>query len=440
MERRAFIASSLGVLSTALLSGTALSQSKKPIGWWYASATPENREYLQKLLIEVFNAAHPDQDLTIEYRGSQLDKQLRLALLSGSGPDIVDTAGPSYVAPIVQAGQLLALDDYAAQYGWTDRLLPVFLDLGRYNGKLYALPKTYETLGLFYNKTLFEKHGWTPPADTTELEELADLMLAQDIIPFGAGNAEWRPTNEWFVSIAFNSIAGPDNVYKALTGALPWTAEPFVKAIDTLNSWWQKGYFGPNYFSLTGEQAFAQVATGQAGMSPTGTWNFGSVGTYFPPNNAEPGFVGFPSDPAVGAPVYALGVGSTFSISAAATNPDGAAAVLDYIFSSKFYGDINSVWQGEWNAPLRDLSDVQVSPDVLPLYTEAMKDLASSVDKGQYGYTTWTFMPPASVTYLVSGIEEVWLNKITVADYLKKFDETFRQEVAEGKLPAIPAR
>lgn len=440
MKRREFMGVSLGAVAAVLAVRNGWAQDKKPITWWYETATPENKENLQKLLIDVFNAAHPGEELSIDYRGSELDKQLRVALLSGSGPDIVYTAGPSYVASIAQAGQLLPLDDHAAKLGWNDRILPVFIELGKYGGKLYALPKTYETLGLFYNKTLFEKNGWSVPTNTAELEAAADAMLAAGIVPFAAGNADWRPTNEHYVSIILNSIAGPDNVYKALTGAQPWTADPFVKAIETLDSWWQKGYFGPNYFSLTGEQAFAQIATGQAGMAPTGTWNFGNVGRYFPQNNAEPGFVGFPSDPSVGAPVYALGVGSTFSIASTSQNPDGAAAVIDYVFSDKFYGDINSVWQGEWNTPLRDLSKVQMSADVLPLYTDAMKNLAGAVDKGQYGYTTWTFLPPATDTYLVSGIEEVWLKKLTVADYLKKFDETFKQEVAEGKLPAIPAR
>ena len=94
-----------------------------------------------------FNAAHPDEELSIDFRGPELDKQLRVAMLSGSGPDVVYTAGPSYVASMAQAGQLLPLDDYAAKLGWNDRVLPVFIELGKYDGKLYALPKTYETLG-----------------------------------------------------------------------------------------------------------------------------------------------------------------------------------------------------------------------------------------------------------------------------------------------------
>jgi raffinose/stachyose/melibiose transport system substrate-binding protein len=440
MRTLGMFAAGLVALSFGLAQSDAVAQDKKPISFWFGKAGPENQAHLQSLLIDAFNEAHPDQDLTIDFRGEALAKQLRVALLAGEGPDIVYTSGPSYVASMARAGQLLPLDDYAASFGWDQRILHVFLDLGRYDGRLYALPKTYETLGLFYNKTLFDKNSWTVPTTTDELEALADKMLAKGIVPFAAGNADWRPTNEHYVTIALNSVAGPDNVYKALTGQIPWTAEPFVAAIDKLNSWWQKGYFGPNYFSLTSEQAFAQVATGEAGMSPTGTWNFENIAPYFPPNNAEAGFVAFPSAPSVGAPVYALGIGTSLSIAATSKNPDGAAAVLDYIFSNKFYGDINSAWQGEWNTPLRDLSKVKMSPDVLPLYTSAMEDLARAVDKGQYGYTSWTFLPPATDTYLVSGIEEVWLGKTTTAEFLKKLDETCKQEASEGKVPAIPPR
>lgn len=152
------------------------------------------------------------------------------------------------------------------------------------------------------------------------------------------------------------------------------------------------------------------------------------------------GFVGFPSAEGVTYPTYPLGVGSTFSIAATSKNPDGAAEVINYIFTDKFYSEMNTVWQGEWNLPLRDLSKVKIGDTVLPLYTETMKVLAEAVNAGQYGYTTWTFLPPATNTYLISGIEEVWLGKITTAQFLEKLDATFKQEQSAGKLPAIPER
>jgi len=438
MHRRTVLKAGLGLASLPLMSRLVFAADQKPIGFWYESATPENQVALENLLVAPFNAAHPDQLLSIDVRGSDLDKQLRVAMLSGTGPDVVFTAGPSYVAAMAQAGQLLALDDYAKKLGWNERILPLFMDLGRYDGKLYALAKTYETLGLFYNKTLFAANNWKPPATIAELEALAEEMKGKGLVPFAAGNADWRPSNEWFVSIVLNSVAGPENVYKALTGAIAWTDPAFVAAIDKLAEWWDKGYFGDNYFSLSLEQAFAQVATGQAGMAPTGTWSFTNVPTYFPPNNAEPAFVGFPS--ASGDPIFALGVGSTLSINATASNPDGAAEVLDYIFTDDFYSKMNSEWQGEWNLPLADLTKVKLSDKVIPLYTDTMKQLSAAVGAGKYGYTTWTFMPPATDTYLVSGMEEVWLKKTSTADFLKKLDESFKRERDAGKVPAIPPR
>ena len=160
--------------------------------------------------------------------------------------------------------------------------------------------------------------------------------------------------------------------------------------------------------------------------------------TYFPTNNAEAGFVGFPS--AEGEPVYPLGVGSTFSIASAAQNPDGAAAAIDYIFTDAIYTAMGNDWQGEWNTPLADLSNVKLNDTVPALYTESMKTLATSVSEDEYGYTTWTFMPPATNSYLVSGIEEVWLDRITVEQFLEQLNTSFQQELGEGKVPAIPAR
>ena len=235
MERRTLLKTGLGLAALPLLPRFAFADDKKPVGLWYESASPENQDNLKTLLVDPFNAAHPQDDLSIDFRGSDLDKQLRIAMLSGSGPDVVFTAGPSYVASMAQAGQLLPLDDYAAKLGWNDRLLPLFTELGRYDGKLYALAKTYETLGLFYNKTLFDKNGWKAPTTIAELEALADEMKGKGLVPFGSGNADWRPANEHHVSIVLNSVAGPENVYKALTGAIPWTDPSILAAIDKLD-------------------------------------------------------------------------------------------------------------------------------------------------------------------------------------------------------------
>ena len=42
--------------------------------------------------------------------------------------------------------------------------------------------------------------------------------------------------------------------------------------------------------------------------------------------------------------------------------------------------------------------------------------------------------------YAKLGIEQVWLKKITVAQYLQTMQDAFAKELKEGKVPPLPAR
>ena len=95
-----------------------------------------------------------------QIKGAAVNNLLKVALLAGNGPDIVQTSGPSYLTGIANAGHLLPLDDFAARYKWKERFLPTLLNTGVYSDKLYALPRDYESMHLFYNKQLFSQNGW----------------------------------------------------------------------------------------------------------------------------------------------------------------------------------------------------------------------------------------------------------------------------------------
>ena len=105
MHRRTVLKAGLGLAALPLMSRLAFAADQKPISFWYESASPENQDNLKNILIDPFNTAHPDELLSIDFRGSDLDKQLRVAMLAGTGPDVVFTAGPSYVAAMAQIGR-----------------------------------------------------------------------------------------------------------------------------------------------------------------------------------------------------------------------------------------------------------------------------------------------------------------------------------------------
>ena len=148
------------LVATATLSTAAMADG--PITLWYQrGGNPEQQRILQKDLVAPFNAAHPSTPLTLDVQaGANGDKKIRMAVLSGKGPDIVMTPGPSTTLALVQSGHLLALDDCIKKFSLDKRILGPMLKTGDYKGHNYALPRTFETMVLYYNKTLFDKNGW----------------------------------------------------------------------------------------------------------------------------------------------------------------------------------------------------------------------------------------------------------------------------------------
>lgn len=424
----------------AFASGEKEGEGPQNITWWYEDTIPEHQTNLRNILVEEFNEEQNAYELNLEFRGD-LSQQLRVALASRKGPDIVLSQGPSYAAEMARNGQLLSLESYAEEFGWNENFADVMLEMGTVDGELYTIPKTYETIVLFYNETLMEENGWDVPTNLSELENVASQMMDQGIIPFGSGNSNWRGTNEWFVTIVLNHYAGAENVYKALTGEKSWTDPVFVEAIQLLKDWWDRGWFGDDYFSLTNEQAFALMADRSAGMSIVGTWAFQWIDSYFGDSPDSVNWQSFPklSDNA-DYPLFTLGVGTSLGINKATDVPDGAAQVLNYLTTDEFLRQINSAWPGEWNLPVTSFSTEEAIEATDQLYGRHIGQLADTVAEGQYGYTTWSFWPPKTNQFLIEGIEQVWLGEMTPEEYLEELDSIFQEELDAGALPKIPER
>lgn len=441
LTRRQVVASIPAAAVVAGLPRVARADDRKVVTFWFAQANSDGQAALRNDLVDAFNASQDKYTLQLEVKGAAVNNLLKVALVAGNGPDIVQTAGPTYLAPIANAGQVLPLDELAEKYKWKDRFLPALLNTSVYNGKLYALPRDYESLHLFYNKELFKQNGWKVPTNRAEMEQVADAALAKGIIPFGAGNADWKGANEWLMTVFINNVAGPDNVRKALSGELPWTAPPFVEAVELSKAWFNKGYFGKNYFSLTIEQSFLQVVNAKAAMAFSGTWSFGTKSYGMSKPDTVMDVAPTPSlGTAFTGPLMHLACGATLSIAKTSQNAEGAAAVFEFMLSQKFYQTMNRDWPGKWALPVKDLPPEMLKEINYPLFEKTIVELHEAFSKGNYGFTTWTFWPGATDSYLIEGIEQVWLNKITPEAYLTRIQTLFAQEAKDGKVPPLPPK
>lgn len=417
-------------------------EEKITITWWYEQVAPKHLEAMEKHLVEPYEELNPNVDVQIVVKPNLLEV-LRTAVAAGMGPDIIMTMGPAEANRYAAAGALVPLDQYVKGAG-LDKLLPrLALEVGRFEGKLYSIPKTFESMGIIYNKTLFNENGWTPPTTREEWDSLCETIKAKGILPIAAGNVGWRPTNEHFITVYLNHYAGPENVYKALTGQLRWDFPIFVEAIekfvhDFLNYWPDLD----KYFTLAVEDWFPMVALRQAAMAVVGSWGFQWVGDPMTwPSDDEWGWVPFPSlREGVGYPLVAIGVGTTLSISKYSKHPSEAAKFLVWMLSYKEgIAKLLRDFPGEWLVPI-EIPEELIPEGVDPVFVEHVRTQSELIRKGAYGYTTWTFLGPETWQWCWEGIEKVWLGEITAKEYMKKWQEIFEKELEAGVMPPIPER
>jgi raffinose/stachyose/melibiose transport system substrate-binding protein len=390
--------------------------------------------------IDPFNAAHPDIQVQATEQANSYEAT-RTALAGGAGPDIVSTPGPSEGIALAQAGLLLPLDDYAKKFGWDETMAPWSLSLGAVDGKLYSLPSEVETLVLYYNKTLFDEHGWQVPKTLDELMALAQAVSDAGIIPFAHSNADFRRANEFYVDEVLNHGPGAQKFYDALTGKAHWTDPEFVSAIELLNQMQQNGWFMgslDDYYTASYAETGAALGDGDAAMRIDGTWFLEGIDDFFGEtagNSNDWGWAPVPTT--TGDVLFDLGLGSTYSINKNAKNPDATAEVLNFFFSPETQAKLTT------NCGLAP-APVSLDPDVLagldPRVAKLRQDLSEASAAGNYGYTTWTFFPAATDTYLAETIERVWSGEMTPQDYLQGMQSSFDEEVARGALPPVPAR
>ncbi len=413
------------------------------IVWWGEAGDENQQQWLKKNFIDSFNSSN--KDIQIDYVFQQdLDRVLRTAVQAGAGPDILVTPGPGFVLEYVIAGYPLAMDDFAVKYGWKDKLQGWAYESGMVQGKLYSLPLTFESMVVFYNKTLFDQKGWKVPTNRAEIEAICEAAKKDNIYPFPYGNGDWKPATEHLTGMFLDHYAGADNVYKALTNQKKWTDEEFVGAMKLMNDWFQKGYYSGSidtYHALTWNDFWPMLATGKGAMIMTGTWGFQGAIPAFKDSGQEWDWFPMPSLREGVHAVYALAVGTTLSINAKTKYPEQSATALDYVLNDKKRAmTIASGFSfGEWVVPLQ-LTAADFPADTDQRITRFYEDFTKVTGRGDYGYTSWTFWPAKTEVYLYQGFDDVLAGKITVEQYLAEIQKLFDEEVAAGKVPPVPKR
>ncbi|WP_413375562.1 ABC transporter substrate-binding protein [Alkalihalobacillus sp. 1P02AB] len=124
-------------------------------------------------IVEEFNEEHPNITINIENTPfAQYWDNLEIAGTGQSLPDIFWMNGPN-IRLFAENDMLLNLDEYVAKDGYDFSNYPETLtSLYSAGGSQYGIPKDYDTIGLWYNRELFDEAGVEYPNETWTWDDL----------------------------------------------------------------------------------------------------------------------------------------------------------------------------------------------------------------------------------------------------------------------------
>lgn len=156
-------------------SGTSASSGKKveiSYGMWGGTAYNETND----LLIKAFEAEHPNITVKIQDTPNKEYWQKMDTAAGGNNlPDVFWMNGPRF-ASYAANGMLQPLDDLIKQDGLDLTAFPQSLDqLYNYQDKQFAIPKDFDTIGVYYNKAMFDAAGVPYPDGSWDWQQFADV-------------------------------------------------------------------------------------------------------------------------------------------------------------------------------------------------------------------------------------------------------------------------
>lgn len=156
------------VKETQIVEVPATQTEVRLSGW---ASSPSETALLESLLYR-FSVENPSITVKYEPITGDYKQALLTAIASGTEPDLyyMDIA---WWQEFAKNDVILPVDDLMSASGVKNEdFIPSLIDAFKFDGKTYGIPKDFNTLGLFYNKDLFDKASLDYPTDAWTWDDL----------------------------------------------------------------------------------------------------------------------------------------------------------------------------------------------------------------------------------------------------------------------------
>ncbi len=288
---------------------------------------------------------------------------------------------------------------------------------GEYSSNgLFELPLGMNVEGFWYNKAMFEQYGLEAPTTWEEFVNVCQTLKDNGVTPVGMGGS-----SKWTITRLIHAYAirklGPDCMYRAASGELPFTDPGFAEAAQAIQDMALNGYFGEGFLTLANGDAEDMLITGTCGMIYDGSWLTSKLND--PEKNLLGEGIGFFNVPTVenGAEdqtAMPMNCGTTVTFAVSEWD-DTVAEWADYVFSRMGNAAMNKF------GTLLGYT-VTEFPENTPYYTRMVADLVSSAETSALWWET--FMDDATTGIAKDYAQSLVLGEITAEEYCKLIDDS----------------
>ena len=269
---------------------------------------------------------------------------LQSRFVGGNPPDFVNNSGDGQIplGQLVSDKQLYDLSDLFDAPSWDDpnvtvrdSLVPGAVEEGTFGDTPYVLHMALTIYGLWYNKTLFDEHGWTAPATWAEMTELCKDIKAAGIAPWTYQGVHARYMS-WPLLTMATKLAGEEvlvGIDNLEEGA--WAHEAIKESASALAGLKSSGFILEGTEGMDHIQAQGAWSEGRAAFVPCGSW-LESEQADVTPEDFEIAFMPEPllsDDSAMPKETLRASPGEPYVVPAAAKNPRGGLEYMRIMLS-----------------------------------------------------------------------------------------------------------
>lgn len=239
--------------------------------------TLSTRQGAVEPIVEAFNKEHENIKVTASFYDTDgMKDACKVAASSKTLPNMWFNWGGSLGRFYVDNGLTYDLTEYAAENKWSEKFNKNALDLCTFDGKVSGYPTSYNVMGIYYKKDLFEKCGLEVPTTFEEFEQVCATLKENGITPISTGGLYGWHTMR-FVELLIEHYAGAELHDKMNTFDESYDNEAVVKALEKYKEFCDKGYFPAGFLTQDPNDTLLALGTGNCAMDIQGQWQDGRI-------------------------------------------------------------------------------------------------------------------------------------------------------------------